>query len=157
MAFKQQVSKTRPNDTTQYAVGDVIAETGTSTVWTFPGMASSDGGVVRIETSTLLVSTDEVTALQANLLLFTVAPATVNDNTAAAITDAEMLNCVGSIVFATPTKAVLSALYTTNPNLVIKLAEGTRKLYGVLVAVNTYTPVASAVLTITLNGTLPRG
>lgn len=150
---EQQISKTRPNDTTTYTIGDVIAETGTSTVWTFPGMAKMPGGYVELRTVKLLISSVVATPLQANLLLFTVAPATVNDNVAAAITDAEMLKCVGSIIFVTPTNEILSAFYTTNVDELIRCAPTDTALYGVLIAVNGFVPEASQVLTITLTGT----
>lgn len=137
-------SLTRPNDATQYAIGDVIGG-----LLTFV----SNCPAAAIRSAVMTDSTAEVTKPAANLFLFSNPPTVAADNAAFAPTDAEVAECFGVLTFNAADFHTLGANGIThinpltNPALVV-CAPG--KFYGVLVAGNTYTPVALEKLGISL-------
>lgn len=150
----QTLSKTRPNDTTTYAAGDVISEsTSAGTVWTFPwARAVGLGGI--LQDAILIDSVSATLKLDADLYLFDTAPTSnLNDNAAFAATDAEMKALLTILSFVGTTAKVGGA------NCSIELAAISRSLacaaaasslYGVLVARNAYVPTANEELTLRL-------
>lgn len=147
---------TRPADTTAYAAGDVIANsTSAATVITFPAAAGSGDNTGTIRSVLLVDGANQATKLNADLFLFNTAPASYgNDNGAFTPTDAEMQNLVGVVSLDGTTAANLKegdATSGAGGNVLIqqaglsipfRCAAGSRKLYGVLVARNSYTPVS---------------
>ena len=142
---------TRPEDTTQYGAGDVIADSASAaSVLVFPRCSSDGGRGGCIRSAMLVDSSAEATKLNADLFLFNAEPESYgNDNEAFAPTDAEMLTCVAVIALDGTTAANLSI---GNGNVVIQnktiaipfvTALTDTSLYGVLVARNTYTPVSA--------------
>lgn len=148
------VTKTRPADTTTYAVGDAISEsTSAGTVWTFPWARGAGLGAI-LQDALLIVSTAQTLKLDALLWLFDTAPATtLNDNVAWTPTDAEMKTLLTVIRF--PAFAALVGSGNTvveQPALARSLAcaSGASSLYGVLVAGNAYIPTSAEEITIRL-------
>ena len=139
-------NKTRPNDGTAYAAGDVVAEsTSAATVWTFTACASGNGKGGTIVSAVMIESVAQATKPDLELWLFDTTITTQNDNVAWAPTDSDMEKCVGVIDLP-------AALYKTASgngvidrqglNLQFNAAASDTNLYGVLVVRNAYTPVA---------------
>lgn len=158
----QQVSQpvatiTRPADTTAYTAGDVIADsTSAATVLKF-NRASGDGSGGVIRSAMMASSIAPGTKLNADLFLFDTAPTAYgNDNEAFALSDADLLNCVGVISLDGTTAANVKTgtlnCVVINQALAmpVKSLVNDRCLYGVLVARNAYTPGSGEVLTIKL-------
>lgn len=153
---------TRPSNTTQYAVGDVLTA-GTAAAMTFTNVVGGANGNGEIVKSVLVDSANQATLGDFELWLFHTAPTMDNDNAAFTPTDAEMLNLVGIIDFPATVAAVGDATSGAGGNVVylgvplsglktepIGTKIGSRTLYGVLVARSTYTPVSAEEFTITL-------
>jgi len=151
-------SITRPSNTTTYAANDVISEVTTNDHYSFtaPNQLTRSGEIVHAS----IVSNDAVaTSLDGELYLFYADIAEVADNAALALTDAEMLTCIGVIDFATANwkdgkagaggtsrcdVSGLSIPYSIND------VSSDYVIYGQLVAANAYVPVSAEVFTVTL-------
>jgi len=150
------VSKTRPSDTTTYAILDTISEsTSAGTVWTFANWAREAGRGATLVGAELIVSTDQSLKLDSELWLFDTAPATtLNDNVGYAPTDAEMKTLLGIVLFP-------AALWKPGSgNGVIPLdglaqafacAAAATSIFGVLRAGNAYVPTSGEEITIRLH------
>ena len=148
---------TRPADTVAYTAGDVVADsTSAAAVLKFSGCSGDgNGGVIR--SAMFASSIVPGTKLNADLFLFNTAPTAYgNDNEAFALSDADLLNCVGVISLDGTTAANVK---TGTLNCVVinqalampfKSLTNDKALYGVLVARNAYTPGSAEVLTIKL-------
>jgi hypothetical protein len=147
---------TRPNTTTQYAIGDAIADSATAASahpLVFPGVCVPGGNGV-ILNATLHHSTNEATLLTADLWLFDRQPANPADNVAWAPSDESTQRVVAIVPFATGYTGLDATggntVYpVTNINAGYSMDSGST-LYGILVATNTYTPIALEVLTVRL-------
>lgn len=150
-AREVQQTKTRPANTTAYAIGDVINESASAgTIWTFPGVGSASGGSLLLTNAKLILGSAAATALQAELFLFSTTVSTDNDNAADTITDAEMKTCIGSVLFNSGSNSTAQTVYVEKPGLQFKLDDGDNDLYGVLIAQNAYTPESGEVFDIAL-------
>lgn len=135
---------TRPDDTTQYSIGDVMGGLLTFT---------SNCPAAMVRSAIMSDSSAEATKPNAHLYFFSSPPTVAADNVAFAPTDAEIAECLGVLTFAVADFHTLGANGIThinplsNPDNVL-CAPG--KFYGVLVAANTYTPVALEKFNITL-------
>ena len=150
---------TRPADTTTYAAGDVVSTTG-GAIMEFVGAARD--GVGAIQSAILLDSANVSTHLDAELWLFSSAPAVTADNAAIAFTDAELANLVGVVNFGLSSWKVGLATSGVGGNAVncqtgiglpfskIIGSAPTNSLYGVLVARNAYVPVSAEIFTVML-------
>lgn len=152
-------SKTRPNNTTAYAAGDVINEsTSVGTIITFTNTGRTEGNSGIITASQIIDSANQTTKPQLALWLFNNAPTTVNDNAAFAPSDAELESgFIGVVNFsdlfvgnATSGAGGNYLLQTKNENLVFECVDGSRDIYGILQVLNAYTPVANEKFTVTL-------
>lgn len=154
-------SYTRPGDTTPYNAGDVICNS-TSAPAALQFAAASLDPLVRagvIAHATLVCGANQATKLDAELWLFTAAPAMDNDNAAFTPTDAELDNLAGIISLTASAAKVGDATAGAAGNCVIEApnlalpfqcAAGSTALFGVLVARNVYTPVASETFRVAL-------
>ena len=150
-------SVVRPNDTTQYTIGDVISDAA-GTLLRF----GTDGYCSDLHSAILIDSSAETTKLNADLFLFDTAPVVVGDNSPAAFTDAEMKTLLCVIPFyGTNFKlggVTLNGMIPWVGNSLIAGVSLDRAticthggiVYGVLVARNTYTPVANEEFTVRL-------
>ena len=144
-----QVTKTRPANTTAYAIGDAINEsTSTGTVWTFPNVGSAYGRHALIVNAKMMLDSLVSTGLVADLFLFSESPTTGNDGSADGITNIK--TCVGVVNFDTRIATTAQSVYLEKPNIQLKLADGDNDLYGVLVAQNAYVPISGEVFDIVL-------
>jgi hypothetical protein len=156
-------SVTRPANTTQYTAGDVISSVTTNDHFVFQRVVDEHAHTGTIESAIIHSSAASGTPLDGELWLFHTDVAEVADHAAFAPTDAEMLTLVGVIDFATadwklgiPTTGTAgnATLPVTGLNIpfVVAAPDDTtgKTLYGQLVARNTYTPIASEVITIEL-------
>lgn len=127
---------TRPDNTTQYSIGDVIGG-----LLTF----NSDMPTSRTESAVLTDSAAPATKIAADLFLFSRPPTVAADNAAFAPTDAEVAECFAVLPFAAADFHTLGTAGITHINPLlhpIEYVSVPAKFYGVLVATNTYTPVA---------------
>lgn len=145
-------SLTRPADTTAYAAGDVVTA-GTAAALSF-GLNTSAG---RIRSALLIDSASQATKPDIDLMLFDSSLTPDADNAAFTPTDAEMGTLIGVISFAGSAFKTGDATVGAGGNgvivsggLDILLSGASETIYGVLVARNAYTPVASEVFTIRL-------
>lgn len=145
-----KITKTRPANTTAYAVGDVINESASAgTVWTFP-LGSAYKRDLLITNTKLIMGSAVSTALQADLYLFKESPTSGNDNGADSITDAQIKSCIGVVSFDTRLATAAQSVYTVNPNIQCHLGEEDNNIYGVLIARNAYVPESAEVFDIVL-------
>lgn len=144
-------SLTRPSNTTTYAAADVISAVTSNAHYTFSELVQDRAGMIC--SATLHSSTAETLKLDADLILFRTDIANVADNSAAAVTDAEMLTAVGVINFPATGWTVAGAnasCFVTGLNILFTDDGSSRKLYGQLVARNAYVPVSAEVFTVDL-------
>lgn len=147
-------SITRPNDTTQYTAGDVIAEATNNDYLTFNDCTLGPEHLGNIRGAKLFTSVAAGTKPTIDLLLFNAAPAETADNNACAITDAELLTLVAVIPFA---QANVKSIGPNQACVVgdlcypFKAKDTNGVLYGVLVERGTYTPAAQEVFTVELS------
>jgi len=140
---------TRPNDTTAYTAGDVVADT-PGTRFTFSGLPISTGQGGMIQTVVVIDSVVAATPPDLELWLFDADVAAIADNAAFAPTDAELLNLVGIVTLATASfkkGTVNQACVSQNLGCSFK----SDILYGVLVVRNAYTPTANEVFKVVLS------
>ncbi len=143
---------TRPDDTTQYAAGDAVADsTSAPTYMTFVGAGARNAGGGEILTALLVDSANQGTKGEFELWLFNTAPTPNNDNAAFAPTDAMLRTLVGVIefddrVFVGKTDSGADGNCVYKPDsieaFVFNCLLDSQNLYGLLVARNNYTPVA---------------
>lgn len=142
-----EANVTRPADTTQYAAGDVVGPTVGNAIEF--GLGNNAKGIVR--SAVLIDSASEATKPDIDLFLFDTEPTVAADNAAFAPTDAQMERCVGVIAFAgtnfrggsNSNGVIIATAFGELPYQANDL-----KLYGVLVARNTYTPVSAEKFTV---------
>jgi hypothetical protein len=156
--FMVQGSITRPSgNTTQYTAGDAISDNATTP--TSAGYFSFDAGLAagmsfRLTDFTLHKSDSDLTTPDIGLMLFSTRPALAGfeDNVALAITDAEMKECQGTLVFSTYRTIGTGDISTVSQNLGFVLAPTDTIMYGLLYAVGGYTPADGEVYTVTIHG-----
>lgn len=155
-------SVTRPSDTTQYAVGDIICNSTTAssvTAMTFSNVARLSGESVMIRTAKLTKSDDDVTSALFRLHLFdedpTATDPTNGDNGAIQLTGVKD-GWIGSIDFDLSTPDIHTdgnaaiGVPLNGSEVTWRLGSGTT-LYGLLEARATYTPASAEVFTAYLN------
>lgn len=149
------VSITRPANTTAYAAGDVISD-GSNSRLAFDDCdeRAGQGGV--IQSAALISSANQATKLDGELWLFGADITDLDaDNAAFTPTDDQLKYLLGVIDFATASFRVGDATAGAGGNSAcvvanIGIAFPGRKLYGVLLAQNAYTPVSGEVFTVNL-------
>lgn len=154
-------SVTRPDDTNAYTAGDVICNsTSAPVILTFPRAVVGSGESGIIAHAQLIDSASQATKLDAELWLFDTTVAMDNDNAAFTPTDAELATCLGVIEFDGTTAFVGDATVGADGNCIIQASNlaipiravaAQNAIFGILVARNGYTPVASESFTIRLH------
>lgn len=143
--FKEvSASIIRPNNTTPYAAGDVIG-TASNQILTFNNVPALDQNHATLLDARVLSNEAPATLPSLELWVFKVAPAAAADNTAWAVTDAELLNLVGIYPMANTYVGLASGNHVqlAAPRAFpFNFPSGVNTLYGVLVVRNAYTPVA---------------
>ena len=147
-------SFSRPNDANAYAAGDEInTSTSAPTAWTISGFGRANGGSGSIIRLSLVEDNAEATAGLFRLWLFTADVTHGNDNAAIAITDAQMLTCVGYVdlnEYATGLAAVTgNRIYASGPiDLPYVCAAASTSLWFVLECRNAFTPTANTLFSL---------
>lgn len=145
---------TRPNNTTQYAVGDVVG-TNPATNITFANILPSGitDGHFYITDAKLEVEKSSVPANMSSftLHLFDSAPTAILDNSAWTLLLADGGKYLGSIDFNVPEDLGTTLIrWVESINIKRKLANGSTSLYGQLVTNGNFTPAAEDVFNIQL-------
>lgn len=149
----------RPNDIDQYAIGDVL-DTNPGAGLTFSNVVRGEAMTGSIVDALLRDNANQATDGDFELWLFDTALAAYDaDNATFTPTDAELINLVGVLQFATPFVAnagagqggaiIYQAAKTFLPIKFVTTATS-NDLFGVLVVKNTYTPIALGLFTVTL-------
>ena len=155
---------TRPANTTAYTAADVIADSITAaTTLTFSRASGEAGRGGSVKSALIVCGANQATKLNADLFLFTAAPATYgNDNEPFVPTDAEMNTLVGVVSLDGTTAANFkegdvtvgaggnAVIQSQGLDLPFQCAHTDAALYGVLVARNGYTPVSAETFRIKL-------
>ncbi len=155
IAYSAVVSVTRPNDTTAYAISDVLGS-GTQAgggIMVFPNMGPPNGRIL-ITSVSLLRQVSALVGNEANyrLHLYNASPlSALGDNGAWDLTAGDLPNYVGYIDMGTPIDWG-SNIYVEANGYNKQVALGpSGNLFGYLTTVFGYTPVALTVLTVTLH------
>jgi len=146
----------------QYAVGDAISDSATAPTALPFTVGRILGGGARITGATIYKDDDDLTAAAFGLALFETAPAAAGfkDNVALAITATEWKDCIGIIRWQTTD---IESLKVGSGGTVPALLGGgalhivpdasVKTISGVLFNLETYTPSAGEIVTVTLFGT----
>lgn len=151
MFRKVQQTIQRPNNTTQYAAGDVIG-TASSHVMAFSSSANPPAWGKSAVLGATVISNEAPTTLPSlELWLLSAAPADQADNAALAITDAELANLIGIYPLSSSYVG-----YASNNHVQLSAVrafgfEAIETIYGILVVRNAYTPVASEIYRVVLS------
>lgn len=153
--WNPSVSFTRPNDTTAYASGDLVANSTTAGLvvpMQFPVQGNSMPGSTRITRLRLTKSNISPTNAQFRVHLYGALPTPTNGDNGAWLTD-QALNYLGAIdvasmkAFSDGCSDVGAA--TAGSEFLIRLPAA-KIIYALLEAKAAYTPVANEVFTLTL-------
>lgn len=151
-------SFTRPSDTTQYAVGDLVANSttaGSCVPLKFGPVVEAQGDACRIEAARIFKTGTSVTSAAFRLHLWRIDPGTPGngDNGALSEAGANYLGALDvSVDRAWTDGAFGRGLPLTNTPMTSAPGGGGRELYGYLEARGTYTPASGEVFTVTLEG-----
>ena len=163
MAYKTDfltATFTRPADTNTYAAGDAVSNSTTvATPMSFTGAArmGSGGGFIK---NVILASSSNPT-LKGQFELWvcraTIAAASINDNAAAALTDAESLTVIDVVPLVVTYVGNAGAdgagncLYIAkNVDIPYDCASGSSTLYNFLITRNAYVPISAEVFQVAL-------
>lgn len=154
-----KVAIARPQNVLAYGAGDAVGQAdgvtpanAGSAILTFADVGGA-GGVVKIVGADLGIDLSAVPAGMGafTLHLYDAAPTAILDNAAWTLPAADQPKYLGYIPISAP--AVLGgALFVQNDGLAkqVKLAEGSKDLFGVLVTVGGYTPTSGEVYRVRL-------
>lgn len=143
---------TRPADTTAYAINDAISDSTsapTSGGFTFSNVVRASGGSGIITDAIITSSADAATLLQGEIWLFNTSVTNINDNSAFAVSDAEIKTCVGKIPFVLE-DAGNNGFYHAQGLAIGFTCSGSANLRFLIRAKNAYTPANAEVLTFVL-------
>lgn len=149
-------SVTRPADTTAYAANDALSDSTsapTSGGFTFTSAARQSGGTGIITDILVSSSADPATLLQGEIWIADQAMTNINDNSAFAMADADVLNLVAVIPFALQTTVAGSGTnsYAHLTGLGIGYTcVGSANLRFLIKVKNAYTPISAEVLQVRL-------
>lgn len=152
-SFSAAVSVTRTNDTNAYLANDVIgAATGSTAALTFPDIGRRGG---RIMLSTVELEIDHTAVISGQtsyrLYLYSVTPpSALGDNAAWDLPSGDRASFLGYVDLGTPVD-LGSTLYVQTTQVNRQVALTGTDLFGYLVTIGPYTPVASIVHKITLH------
>lgn len=151
-------SFTRPADTTQYGVGDLVANSTTAgdcLPLRFGPVVQAQGDAVRIEAARIFKSGTGVTAAAFRLHLWSVDPGTPGngDNGALSETGTNYVGAIDVTIDRAWTDGAFGrGLPLTNTPMTSAPGGGGRELYGYLEARGAYTPASGETFRVTLEG-----
>jgi hypothetical protein len=154
-----QASFTRPADGTQYAAGDLIANSttaGSVVPMSFKLGGNNNPGMTRLTRARLFKSQASVTSASFRLHLYEVSPTPANGDNGAYTTDkaASYLGFLSLDLTTTPGNkfsdgSAGAGAATAGSEMCLRLQSGTT-IYGLLEAIGTYTPASAEVFTVTI-------
>ncbi len=151
-------SFTRPSDTTQYAVGDLVSTNTTAAAcaaFKFDPVVEAAGNAVRIEAARIFKTGTSVTSAAFRLHLWRADPGAPGngDNGALSETGAQYVGAIDvSVDRAWTDGAFGRGLPLTNTPMTCVPGAGGKALFGFLEARGTYTPAGGEAFTVTLEG-----
>lgn len=146
-----KVDVTRPADTTAYAVGDAISDSTsapTSGGFTLSNAARKSGGSGIITDICVMTSADPATRLAGEIFVFDQSVTNINDNSAFAVSDSEIKNCVAVIPFALFDAGNNGMCHAQGLNILFTCS-GSANLRFLLRTRNAYTPASGEVISVT--------
>ena len=152
--FSVSVDITRPADTTAYAVNDALSDSTsapTSGGFTLANVARTSGGSVLITDLYVSSSNDPGTPLQGDIFLFNTSVTNINDNTAFAVSDAEIKTCVAQIPFVLTDVGNNDFQHIQNL-AIMATCSGSANLRFLVRVRNAYTPASGEVITVRASG-----
>lgn len=151
--FRTTATITRPSDTTAYAAGDVVGDTGGSAIISLSAAGPSAGFVI-IQSVSLVFSDSAVPSGMGafRLHLYSASPTAIADNAAFDLLSGDRANYRGFIDLPTPADFG-STLYTQAdyPGRLIKLGASSTTLFAELETRGAYTPVSASTVAIHAN------
>jgi hypothetical protein len=137
------VEFTRPANATQYAAGDVIGPATTAAVITFSNLPLGANGRATVRWAQVVKSDNDATTATIGLFLYRTAPTAIADNSPWTLLYADAL--IGYIALDTVVSGGSGSdaniiTHATEPRLPLIMTGNA--LYGVLVALGTYTPAS---------------
>jgi hypothetical protein len=150
---------TRPADTTQYAAGDLVANSttaGSVTPMSWTLGSSSISAPITIKRARIVTDATSVTSLNFRLHLYDASPAVANgDNSAFSSTKAAnylgYLSCDGSTTPGAKFSDGAVAIGAATAGAEINVRPTSNTVYGLLEALATYTPASAEVFTVKLD------
>lgn len=154
--WNPSASFTRPADTTQYSIGDLIANSttaGSVTPMSFALGGNNNPGCTRITRFRISKSGTGVTTAQFRLHLYSALPTVANGDNGA-WSSSQAANYLGALDGPATLKAFTDGAAdvggaTAGSEMMIRLNAG-QTLFGLLANLNTYTPASAEVFTVTL-------
>lgn len=152
--FNSSFTFTRPSNTTQYAVGDIISNSTTAAyAFELTNCALYNGQNLDVIGATITSSVKQGTLPQMNLLIFSSPPASAVDNAAHSIADNENNATVGVIPVTTWYSSALNAIgIKDSVKIPAKCGPSVTSLYALVVAVNAYTPASEEIFVVNVSG-----
>lgn len=154
-----QDSFSRPADTTPYSIGDAVVDLTSAPTPLEWEIGRIRGGTGVIVSALLLMNSAQATKLDAHLWLFSATLVPPVDNGACDLTDAEALTFIGMVDFGVVPDVITNPTVGAGGNccylqraldIAFECATTSKKIFGFLVAQNTYTPVSAETFTIGL-------
>lgn len=145
-----QTSFIRPANVTAYAAGDAVADAAAvAGGFTLAGMARVSGGGGIITDMLVTSDNDPATRLVGEVWLFNQSVTSIADNAAYAVSDAEILTCIGCIPFATFDAGNNSFSQVAGLNMLYNCV-GSANLRFLMRTRNAYTPASGEAISVTL-------
>lgn len=140
---------TRPNDTTAYSTNDNLSDSTsapTSGGFTLSNVVRKSGGA-GILTDMIIASSNPAGGMQGEVWLFDSSVVNINDNSAFAISDAEVKTVVAKVPFTTVADTNNSLAHVQNLNIGFTTV-GSANLRYLVKLKAAYTPIAQEVITV---------
>jgi hypothetical protein len=152
-AFRSVATITRPSNTTAYAAGDVVGDTGGSAIVSLTS-AGPSGGFVLVQSISLVFSDSVVPAGMAafRIHLYSASPTAISDNAAFDLVSGDRNAYMGYIDLPAPLD-LGSTVYTQTdyPGRLIKLAAASTTLFAEIETRGAYTPVSASTVSLRIN------
>jgi len=152
-AYRTTATITRPSNTTAYAAGDVVGDTGGSAIISLAG-AGPTAGFVIIQSISLVFSDSSVPAGMGafRVHLHSASPTAIADNAAFDLVSGDRATYMGFIDLPAP-QDLGSTLYTQTdyPGRLVKLAAASTSLFVEIETRGAYTPVSASTVELRVN------
>jgi hypothetical protein len=152
-AYRAAVTITRPSNTTAYAAGDVVGDTGGSAIITLSSIGPTAGHVI-IQSVSLVFSDASVPSGMGGFRVhfYSASPTAIADNAAFDLVSGERANYLGYVDLPTPSD-LGSTLYTQTDytGRLVKLASASTSLFAEIETRAAYTPASASTVLLTVS------